>query len=275
MSERPASDIRDLSNAQGVIARLQKIFSVSTDVALASKLGVPNSTVGSWRARGTIPYAECVEIANERGISLDWLLSGVGLMLRDAPADRALAERPDDFGTGSMVSGLSGAELGEWHGVIPVKIGARTFYVNPRDYCFLPYYDIALAAGGGAEVLDEEPKAFNAYRRESLLSQGLDPDQLSVFCVRGESMTPDINDRDTVLVDRRVTVISVEDVYVIRMDNALVVKYARLQPDRSILITSANPSYAPMTVRPDEFPDVRFEVIGRVAHQGRYRWARF
>jgi hypothetical protein len=38
------------------------------------------STLSSWRSRDSVPYAICVDIAEERGINLYWLLTGQGNM---------------------------------------------------------------------------------------------------------------------------------------------------------------------------------------------------
>lgn len=59
-----------------VLARLAQALGAESETALAEKLGVPRSTLGSWKSRGSIPYAECVTVAERNGLSLDWLLLG-------------------------------------------------------------------------------------------------------------------------------------------------------------------------------------------------------
>jgi len=63
-----------------VLDRLQKALGVSTDTELASELGVKRATLGAWRSRNSTPYAECINIAERKKISLDWLLAGEGEM---------------------------------------------------------------------------------------------------------------------------------------------------------------------------------------------------
>lgn len=58
-------------------------------------MGVNRNTLGNWRARASVPYAECVRLASERAISLDWLLMGEGEMHRNATASVAASERED------------------------------------------------------------------------------------------------------------------------------------------------------------------------------------
>lgn len=91
-----------------VLARLQVLFEVESDSALANVMGVNRQTLGSWRARGKVPYEECVNLAAERGLSLDWLFMGDGQMQRGAAVEmtaknpresavlRLMRQLPDD-----------------------------------------------------------------------------------------------------------------------------------------------------------------------------------
>ncbi|MDZ3992828.1 helix-turn-helix domain-containing protein [Pseudomonas sp. Teo4] len=59
-----------------VLARLKLITGSETDVQLARALAVSPQTLSSWKVRDSIPYALCIDIARQRGCSLDWLLLG-------------------------------------------------------------------------------------------------------------------------------------------------------------------------------------------------------
>lgn len=65
-----------------VLERLMTVFAVDSDSELARKLDVNRQTLGSWRSRQSIPYALCVNVSEAEGVSLDWLLTGEGAMLR-------------------------------------------------------------------------------------------------------------------------------------------------------------------------------------------------
>ena len=67
-----------------VLTRLSRVLEAANDTELARMLGTTSSTISSWKARNSIPYAKCEEIAEDRGINLDWLLTGNGEMLRGA-----------------------------------------------------------------------------------------------------------------------------------------------------------------------------------------------
>lgn len=64
-----------------IIARLRQATGADSDADLARKLGLSaGSVVSNWQRRDTVPLSECLRIASERGISLDWLLLGRGPM---------------------------------------------------------------------------------------------------------------------------------------------------------------------------------------------------
>ena len=70
-----------------VLRRLKKIIQVKTDAGLSEALGVSPQTLSSWKGRDSIPYSICIELARERGVSLDWLLAGRGDMLLSLHSD--------------------------------------------------------------------------------------------------------------------------------------------------------------------------------------------
>ncbi|MCK6981453.1 helix-turn-helix transcriptional regulator [Enterobacter roggenkampii] len=61
-----------------VLLRLMSLFNVDNDSELARVLDVNRQTLASWRKRDSVPYSICINIAEERGVSLDWLLTGKG-----------------------------------------------------------------------------------------------------------------------------------------------------------------------------------------------------
>lgn len=61
-----------------VLLRLMSLFNVDNDSELARVLNVNRQTLASWRKRDSVPYSICINLAEERGISLDWLLTGKG-----------------------------------------------------------------------------------------------------------------------------------------------------------------------------------------------------
>lgn len=73
--------------SQAVLDRLKQITGTKTDASLSSALQISPQTLSSWKGRDSTPYALCVDIAQARGISLDWLLLGEGPIQRHAHAN--------------------------------------------------------------------------------------------------------------------------------------------------------------------------------------------
>jgi hypothetical protein len=64
-----------LMDADDIIERMRQVYAVKYDSELALALGLTN-----WRQRNSAPADVCVDIARKKGISLDWLIFGVGDM---------------------------------------------------------------------------------------------------------------------------------------------------------------------------------------------------
>jgi len=63
-----------------IIDRMKTVLDVRTDKEVAEKLGASRSTPSVWKTRGAIPFNECIELAVNKHISLDWLVLGRGDM---------------------------------------------------------------------------------------------------------------------------------------------------------------------------------------------------
>ena len=73
--------------SQAILDRLKQITGTTTDASLSSALKISPQTLSSWKGRDSPPYSLCVDLAQVRGISLDWLLLGEGPMLRQTQVD--------------------------------------------------------------------------------------------------------------------------------------------------------------------------------------------
>lgn len=128
--------------------------------------------------------------------------------------------------------------------------------------------DVNASAGAGAFGGDESGESHIAFDPAWLrrIARGA-PDQLSIIRVAGDSMAPTLVDGDDILVDRGDDGTRLRDgVYVLRMDDALVVKRLAVSPaTRTISIRSDNPAYPGW---PDCDPGA-VDIVGRVVWTGR------
>jgi hypothetical protein len=166
---------------------------------------------------------------------------------RLAEADRRLLARY--FGVGE--ARLGGLEEGAGRGLLPV-----------------PRLDVGASAGAGAFDGDERPQAHIAFDPVWLrrIARGA-PDLLSIIRVAGDSMAPTLADGDDILVDRGDGAARVRDgIYVLRIDDALVVKRLAVNPAaRTLSVGSDNPAYPGW---PDCAPGA-VDIVGRVVWTGR------
>jgi hypothetical protein len=211
---------------------------------------------------GTDPRAALDQLIRERGedyVGLSRLLGRNpayvqqyikrGSPRRLAEDDRRLLARY--FGVDeSMLGGPAGARVEE--GLVSV-----------------PRLDVNASAGPGA--LEAEGKrlgriGFDAAWLRRLGLAGGGPGRLSVIRVDGDSMNPTLSDGDEILVDADDGAGRLRDgIYVIRIEETLVVKRLALGPGGRLSVRSDNDAYPGW---PDLEPGA-VDVVGRVVWVGR------
>lgn len=192
-----------------------------------------------WNEEG-LPKAETLKkIKQLKGCSIDWLLTGEG---EPFPAVMASAATTvcDTLGN-------------------PVNID---------EFVFIPHYGVQAAAGQGYLVEEETPRFSVAFRRywiENYITR--DIQKLSVISVRGDSMAGVLNDGDTILINHSHTVPR-DGLYVLRINNNLLVKRLQLMPAGMINVISANEAYPTFEINLNNMTD-DVAIIGRVEWFGR------
>lgn len=83
------------SSAIDVLKRLTLVLGTKTSHELADALGCSPQTVSGWRSRNKVPYSYCVDVAVRMGVSLDWLLTGLGPVKRSADVSSEYLPAPD------------------------------------------------------------------------------------------------------------------------------------------------------------------------------------
>lgn len=119
----------------------------------------------------------------------------------------------------------------------------------------------AMSAGGGSLETEGQYQADWMFPRAWITSKFGNPDKLRLLPVRGDSMTPTLNDRDWAMLDRSQTRLS-DGIFAILLDGELLVKRIQLG-GREIRIISDNAAYEPIVVPKDEV-DERIVVRGRI-----------
>ena len=201
--------------------------------------------------------------------------------------ERLCAERGDDFAGLSRMLGRNPAYIQQFvRRGVPKRLKeeerrklARYFSIsetllggppeepgNPDGLLSVKRHLVMASAGPGAIVTEEAGKPYFGFDERWL--KGLTstaPDNLSIVRVEGDSMSPTLNSGDDILVDLGDAAQRLRDgIYVLRVDDALVVKRLALHPmARRVTIQSDNPAYT-------DWPDCPLDTINCI---GRVIWA--
>lgn len=138
---------------------------------------------------------------------------------------------------------------------------------RPHDYVLIPFLDIGASAGAGALTDGETATAVIAFQSNWVrgVASGR-PEALSVIHVSGDSMLPTLADGDSILVDTDDRERLRDGIYVLRTDDALLVKRLSVNPaTRRLSIRSDNDAYPSW----DDCDPATVSVIGRVVWVGR------
>jgi len=158
--------------------------------------------------------------------------------------------------------------LARYFGVDEALLGRRPDAGDEGGLVPVPRLDLGASAGPGALGADERPRGRIAFDAQWLRRLGVaDRDRLSLIRVEGDSMSPTLSHGDEILVDGGDAGERLRDgIYVLRIDDALVVKRLALNPaGRRVSVRSDNQAYPGW---PDCALDA-IEVIGRVVWAAR------
>lgn len=128
----------------------------------------------------------------------------------------------------------------------------------------VPMHNLAVSAGGGAIAIEAfDVVGYWPFPAKDLREMATRPDQLHLLPVKGDSMSPTLNDGDWIMVDgsRRDWV---DGLHVARFYEDLFVKRVQFE-GRSIRLVSDNAGYRTIEIERTNEADVSaFEIIGRV-----------
>jgi len=211
----------------------------------AQQTGVSKNTLINYRDGATSPSAEFLEaVCREFAVSPGWLLMGEG---PESGADVACSEQGG--------------------------------YAQKEDYSLIPLLESRVTGGPDGEILYEEIADFYPFKQwwvEKLV--GKSPDRLKrliLMRVRGDSMSPTINQGEIALVDtfegERLQVLAGRIYLVILPDGTVALKRLVLSGDTAGLklacLSDNTAVYRPFEFALDPEKPLKNHILGRV------RWA--
>jgi phage repressor protein C with HTH and peptisase S24 domain len=206
--------------------RLRLIMQQFGSVAdLARAVGVSDNAIYKWvSGRGQPGMISLVNLAKAAGVSVEWLATGRGA---------------------------------------PAKGAAEVEVINAAEFVPMPRHAVRDA---GARSLIQSPQIVDYLNFRSDWLQrtlAIDPRQLALIEVVGDSMSPTIDEGDLALADLREVRFRYDGVYVLRTDADLSIKRLQRQLDGSVMVRSDNPAYDPQPASLD-----RIMIFGRVIWTG-------
>jgi len=202
--------------------------------------------------------------------------------------ERLCAERGEDFASLSRMLGRNPAyiqqyvrrgvpkrlkeeergKLARYFSIPETMLGGPAEAATPGDLVSVTRVPVRASAGAGAIPAGESGKPYFGFDQRWLKTLTATPASgLTIISVEGDSMAPTLNAGDDILVDSGDTLERLRDgIYVLRVDDALLVKRLAIHPVGSrVTVQSDNPAY------PD-WPDCSISdmhCVGRVIWAGR------
>lgn len=206
-------------------------------------------------------------LCREQGIDYSRLSAVIG-------RNSAYVQQYIKRGTPRRLAEQDRARIAAYLGVSEATLGAPPATPVPKlgigrhsDMVLIPKLAIGASAGAGAAVDGEQIHSTVAFDPRWLRDMGADPRALSIIRVEGDSMAPTLSDSDDILVDGSLEGKRLRDgIYVLRMDDALMVKRVTRAPGQGrIAVISDNAHYRSW----DDLPLSAVHLVGRVIWTGR------
>lgn len=144
---------------------------------------------------------------------------------------------------------------------------------DPKEskFCYDPEFDkipkvnARLCAGDGSFEVGSDIQGFYAFRKDWLSRKG-SAGNMVLMDIFGNSMSPELKDGDTVLVDESQKAIIAGALYAVGIEDTVMVKRLEKHPNKLVL-QSDNKDYTPIFLREEEMDMAR--IIGKVVWVGR------
>ena len=244
--------MKDPADADMILNRLREGMDAKSDSDLARKLGVSQQSISSARTKERVPNS-WVRVAAERfNLSADWLLFGIG-------AKRLAGQEGHGHAGADSIPHPQAREGGDAR---PERLQAAD-----GEIVMVPMVEARLSAGSGSFETSGSVERHYAFRMDFLRRKGV-PAQMVLMRVDGDSMAPEIQNGDAVLIDQSQSAPRPGGTYAVSVEDLIYLKVVDAQPGKLVL-KSHNPAYPPLEVDTREQLENTVRIIGRVVWLGR------
>lgn len=274
--------MNSVNKFEEVISRAKVALKVRGDAELAGILGMSPTAFSNRKVKGTLPYEKLTDVLSTRNVDLRWVFTGsvdTGF-LRDATfAATEVALRYSFVGQqllqemqeAAFAEHLTSEQLLErFRDRLPHSFSVDNLVAQERaasfamsEYQLVPRSSARPSAGHGMLIESEQIVDYMAFKREWLQRVlGISHQDIVLVEVRGDSMAGTLDDGDLVLIDMRQNRLDVSAVFVIQVDDALLVKRVQRKLNGTVVIKSDNHAYEAETLEGDQLASLK--IMGRV-----------
>ncbi|GAB7082327.1 hypothetical protein JCM14635_40020 [Megalodesulfovibrio paquesii] len=130
-----------------------------------------------------------------------------------------------------------------------------------ESFVYVKKVKARLSAGNGSLETDSELDGYHAFQERWIMRMG-NPSRMVLMDVAGDSMSPVLEDGDTVLIDESKTEIIAGKIYAVAIDDEILVKRLDKRPGL-IVLRSENHRYEALEINPAD-ENVHFKIIGKI-----------
>lgn len=213
-----------------VIKRLKEALAIRSDAELARLCGMSRAGISYLKQAGNLSTT-LLQFALERGINLNWLLTGEGEpFTKNQKQSLAVLHKPP----------------------------------SETELIWIPELDVSAGAGTKLGFADENIVDYIPLTKNEVVKLTTQPALLHVITAKGTSMIPTIQPGDKLLVEHiKNSNIHDNEIYIIDYDNFILVKRIIMQK-QTIILRSDNPEIQDIEIELNETSQIPFRVIARV-----------
>ena len=264
-----------------------------TAADLSEKIHATDRTVKKWLEGSRVPTGPKLDrLAHVAGVSREDFVNKC--LDPDSPSE------PDDSFSARLVTALKKKDLSIQALARKLSVSSQTIYAWKKgsipgsgrmkelaDYLGVSVEWLAYGEGTGVDdavVSDVDTLEISALKAKEIppelimvqsvkfnpkilmkLCPQADPNQLAVYGVFGDSMTPTLPEGSMALIDLSVTRWEADSLYVVGYGGIVTLKRVQRLPGNIIRLISDNPCYPPFDIDLND-DSVDFKVFGRVIH---------
>lgn len=243
----------------------KRLYQLMTDdekllpFSFANRIGISKSTFHSIWTKGSVSIHKgtAKKIADATGVDIDWLHKGLGEPYPDKAKPTQAVQPPEQGYEASTSSVTDFKQVEEWDDDTPLQ----------ADEVPIPFYkNLRFACGDGSAsiVMADEQRKLRMSRR-TLQRLNIQPSNVLAAVASDGSMSPTINDGNTIFIDRGHDTIRDGKVFAIEHGGLFRCKRLYELPNGGVRIVSDNDDeYPTIHLSSDDQKDQSFCIVGWV-----------